>query len=287
MRSPRPNFLIIGAQKCGTTWLFEQLRQHPDIFMPEVKDLEFFSYHNHLTKPGFSGYLQHFSEAADKRAVGEATASYFWTRTNSRWGVLPTGFQPDIPSVVHQYLGEELRLIVTLRNPVRRVISAYLHYLAVGEIPPHTGFNRAIKYGGVVDMGFYACQLRNWLEHYPIEKIKVLILESDIQDRPTETLSAVCGFLSISDHEFNQESLRQVVFSGPRRVINENGVYVPGNGSAAEKKDSSYLNVDGQNWHRIISAEQLDQLHDIFRPDVKDLDRLLGTNLVQSWGFAT
>lgn len=253
--------------------------------MPEAKDLEFFSYQNHLTNPGFNSYLQHFSEASEKHVVGEATASYFWTRTNSRWGVLPTGFQPDIPRVVHQYLGQELRLIVTLRNPVRRVISAYLHYLAVGEIPPHTGFDQAIKYGGVIDMGFYACHLRNWLEHYPLDQIKVLILETDIQARPAETLLAVCSFLSVAHHEFSQKSIHQVVFSGPRRMINENGVYVPGNGPPADKKDSSYMNVDGQNWQQIISAEQLHQLNDIFLPDVKDLDSMLGTDLAQSWGF--
>lgn len=253
--------------------------------MPEAKELEFFSYHNHLANPGFGSYLQHFSEASKTCAVGEATASYFWTRTHSRWGILPTGFQTEIPRVVHQHLGEELRLIVTLRHPVRRVISAYLHYLAVGEISPHTGFDQAIKYGGVVDMGFYACHLRNWLEHYPLEQIKVLILETDIQLRPVETLASVCRFLSVSNHGFSQEHTQQVIFRGPQRVINENGVYVPGDGRHADKKDVSYMNKDGQNWHRIISAEQLHQLHDIFLPDVKDLDNMLGTNLTESWGF--
>ena len=285
MRPPRPTFLIIGAQKCGTTWLYEQLRQHPDIFLPAGKDLAFFSYQGHLSDPGFNTYLEHFSEAGEARAVGEATASYFWTKTRSPWCRLPGGFQTDIPKVVHQHLGEELKLIVSLRHPVKRVISAYLHYLAMGEIAPHTDFSEAIKYGGVIDMGFYARHLRNWLEYYPLNRIKVLILESDIQARPVETLSRLCNFLSVPDHDFNRESVEQAVFKGPQRRVNDNGVFIPAPAPSANIKDTSYSGESEPHWQQIMSRDQLHQLNNIFLPDVKDLDSILGTTLVQSWGF--
>ena len=265
----KPTFLIIGAQKCGTTWLHQHLRQHPDVFMPTEKELEFFSYQGHLADPGFPAYLEHFSEAGQAHAAGEATASYFWTNTNSNWGGLPQGFQTEIPKTVQQHLGNELKLIVTLRNPVDRVVSAYLHYLAMGEIELDTTFEEAMTYGGIVDMGFYARHLRNWLEYYPLEQIKVLILETDIQARPVETLADTCRFLAISEHAFAEESVRHTVYPGTQRLVNDEGVFV--------------MDHD-QQWQKVISAILLEQLKEIFRSDVKDLDRILGTNLVQTWG---
>jgi len=264
----KPTFLIIGAQKCGTTWLHQHLGQHPEVFMPAEKELEFFSYQGHLADPGFARYLQNFSESGDAKAIGEATASYFWTNTGSDWGGLPAGFQTEIPKIVQQYLGDELKLIVTLRNPVDRVVSAYLHYLAMGEVTPDTPFEEAMTYGGIVDMGFYARHLRNWLEYYPLEQIKVLILESDIQARPVETLAETCRFLGVAEHEFSAEVVHKTVYAGTQRMVNDEGVFV--------------IDHD-QHWHKVISAGPLERLNKTFLSDVKDLDRILGTTLGEKW----
>lgn len=270
MATIKPDFLIIGAQKCGTTWLHQHLRKHPDIFMPVEKELEFFSYQDHLSDPGFSAYLEKFSGAGAALATGEATASYFWTNSRSRWSALPGGFQTEIPKTIKQYLGEELRLIVTLRNPVTRVVSAYLHYLASGEISSQTDFAQAIHYGGVVDMGFYARHLRNWLEYFPLQQIKVLVLETDIQAQPLATLTDIFQFLSVPEVALAEESVQQAVYPGTRRMINDEGVFIAD---------------DSQHWHKVISAEWLQQLNALFMDDVKDLDSLLGTRLVRDWAM--
>jgi len=255
--------------------------------MPAEKELEFFSYRNQLANVGFNKYLAHFQEAGNTLAIGEATARYFWTRTNSHWGELPTGFQTNIPATVHGYLGEELKLLVTLRNPVKRAISAYLHYLAMGEIAADTDFMQALSYSGVVDMGFYAQHLCNWLAYYPLEQIKVLTLEQDIQARPVETLAAVCDFLSIPGYNFSAESVRPAVFAGTQRVINSEGVFVAGDRPVAHREDGWFKDAGGQFWHKIISTDKLRQLHNIFLADVKKLDEMLGTNLLQYWGMNT
>ena len=239
--------------------------------MPAEKELEFFSYRSHLIDPGFAHYLQNFSKAGEANAIGEATASYFWTNTGSDWGGLPAGFQTEIPKTVRQHLGNELKLIVTLRNPVDRVVSAYLHYLAMGEITSDTQFEDSMTYGGIVDMGFYARHLRNWLEYYPPEQIKVLILETDIQARPVETLAEVCRFLSIAEHTFAEASVRQTVYPGTRRLFNDEGVFIA---------------TSDQCWRKVISADWLKELNGIFLDDVKELDKVLGTNLVHSWKMA-
>ena len=281
----KPTFLIIGAQKCGTTWLHEHLRKHPDVFLPVEKELEFFSYQAHLLDAGFDRYLQHFASADHSAAIGEASASYFWTGTDSQWSVLPDGFQTNIPGTVRQYLGDELRLIVTLRNPVERVISAYLHYLAMGELTTETDFAEAMSYGGIVDMGFYARHLRNWLEYYPQEQIKVLTMESDIQTNPVETLNAVCHFLAIENHDFGTESVQRAVYPGGKRLVNDNGIFVVANGAFDATGEDAFEDDEGRKWRRIITADRLRQLNSVYLPDVKDLDSLLGTSLVQCWGL--
>jgi hypothetical protein len=91
-----PNFLIIGAQKCGTSWLHTHLSAHPEVFLPAQKDLEFFSYAPHLHTPGIGGYLEHFRDTGTARAIGEATASYFWSHSDSPWCDMPEGFHRDV-----------------------------------------------------------------------------------------------------------------------------------------------------------------------------------------------
>lgn len=286
MHTAKPTFLIIGAQKCGTTWLHQHLRKHPDIFMPAEKELEFFSYQDQLANPGFTGYLEHFLEAGESRAVGEATASYFWTSTNSRWSALPDGFQTNIPKTVHQHLGGELKLLVALRNPVKRVVSAYLHYLTMGEITADTDFVQAMTYGGMVDMGFYARHLCNWLEYYPLDQIKVLILESDIQEKPAVTLAAVCRFLAVGEYDFTAEPVLKPVFAGTQRVLNEDGVFIAGDNPGTNRGEVWHQDDRGQYWRQIISADRLQQLNELFLAEVGNLDTMLGTDLVQCWGMA-
>ncbi len=87
-----PNFLIIGVQKGGTTWLHENLKRHPAIFLPEnKKELEFFSYYQKkIADSGLAGYLHSFNQFNDviqtekPKAIGEATPSYFWSTNPAR-----------------------------------------------------------------------------------------------------------------------------------------------------------------------------------------------------------
>jgi hypothetical protein len=282
-----PTFLIIGAQKCGTTWLHQHLSGHPDVFMPAEKELEFFSYRDHLVNPGLERYLDHFAAAGSAIAIGEATASYFWTGTNSHWSVLPDGFQTNIPATVLEHLGPDLKLIVSLRNPVERVISAYLHYLSMGEITADSEFEEAMHYGGVVDMGFYAQHMRNWLRYYPQEQIKVLMMEADIQANPVATLDSVCHFLALGNHHFDAESVQRIVYPGSKRLTNENGLFVPTDGAMSLNDSEVSEDEQGQQWRQILTADRVQQLKAIFLDDVTDLDLLLGTSLVQRWGLTT
>ncbi|MEM9834298.1 MAG: sulfotransferase [Bacteroidota bacterium] len=125
-----PNFLIVGAAKCGTTSMSEYLKQHPQIFISEIKEPRFLSSQAHpfpLNGPGdakresryikkYADYQQLFQSANGHLAVGEASADtlYFYQKT--------------IP-VIKQYVGEQPKIIIMLRDPVKRAFSAYQHLI--------------------------------------------------------------------------------------------------------------------------------------------------------------
>ena len=73
-----PNFIIIGGQKCSTTWLFKLLSQHPQIFIPESKELNFYNKRFNYVK-GIEWYRNQFKDYSGEKAVGECTPNYLWT----------------------------------------------------------------------------------------------------------------------------------------------------------------------------------------------------------------
>ena len=125
-----PNFLIVGAAKCGTTSMSEYLKQHPQIFISEVKEPRFFSSQAHsfpLNGPGdakresryikkYADYQQLFQSANGQLAIGEASADTLYY------------YQKTIPAI-KQYVDEQPKIIIMLRDPVKRAFSAYQHLI--------------------------------------------------------------------------------------------------------------------------------------------------------------
>lgn len=256
----RPGFLVIGAQKCGTSWLHRHLSAHPDLWMPPGKELEFFSYTRHLRASGLDAYRAAFAPAG-QRLAGEATASYFWTGSDDPWCRLPAGFEPDVPASVRRHLGPGLKLIVSLRDPVQRALSAWAHYVMHGEIPPELDFRAAASYGGIVDMGFYGRHLARWRAHFPARQFLVLSLERHIVAEPAATLRRCFDFLGVRDISLNNEMMAEPVFAGPRRRKDEHGgieIFLP---------DQTRLS---------IGAEDLAWLDGLYEADRERLLRLAG-----------
>ena len=102
----KPNFLVIGAQRAGTTWLYECLREHPEIFLPETKELHYFDL-NH--EKGDEWYFRHF-EGASEKAIGEITPNYYQ--------------YPGAIEKAHVLL-PEAKFIFILREPKARAISQF------------------------------------------------------------------------------------------------------------------------------------------------------------------
>lgn len=109
-----PHFLGIGVQKAGTTTLHSLLGLHPEIFLPNKKELHFFSLNY---EKGLPWYCRHFEDASSNQFVGEITPYYI--------------FHPYVAERIVQDLGK-IKVIVLLRDPVARSISHYKHSVRLG-----------------------------------------------------------------------------------------------------------------------------------------------------------
>lgn len=102
------NFLFLGPDKAGSTWMYKILSMHPDVFVPKCKDIYFFDRYFHR---GYGWYQKHFSGAGLCKAVGELSHDYL--------------FSADAAKRIKSLL-PEVKLIICIRDPVERSISHYL-----------------------------------------------------------------------------------------------------------------------------------------------------------------
>ena len=205
-----PDFLIIGAQKSGTTSLYTYLRRHPAITGPLWKETNFFDVHY---RRGPAWYRGHFPlrRRAGTRIVGEASPSYV--------------FHPRAPRRVRDLL-PAVRLMVLLRNPVDRALSHYQHEVALGREPlsfedalqaeeermrgewerleaDDGYFSHAWWNHTYLARGRYAEQLERWLAVFPREQLLALVSEELFVD-PARAYARVLDFVGAEPHELDR-----------------------------------------------------------------------------------
>lgn len=111
----RPDTFIVGAPKCGTSALAVYLREHPQIFISELKELHFFgSDVRYPKRPTLEQYLAHFAAAQHELRVGEASTSYLFSKCAAKE---IKAFNPAA------------RIIIMLRNPVDMMYSLHSEML--------------------------------------------------------------------------------------------------------------------------------------------------------------
>jgi hypothetical protein len=172
---PAPTFLCIGAQKCGTTWLASAVAQHPEVGTGRKKELHFFDQREAYAR-GLGWYESQFRTGSATRAIGEFTPNYWRTVGTPTESV----FLGSAERVAAAY--PDLRLIVCLRDPVERAISAYFHNIKAGRLSPAVSLVDAVRERpGLRDFGNYGSQLDAWLTHYPLDRFLFLVYEEDIR----------------------------------------------------------------------------------------------------------
>ncbi len=211
-----PDFLIIGAQKSGTSWLHACLRQINTCYLPEDKDFEV-DFCNGDELPAFT---QRFSDARPDQLKGDACAAWFWTQ---RGNDPITGKARNIVDDIHQVFGPRLKLILLLRNPVQRAISGYLHHIRFGSLSPDTPIMETDPALGIITLSQYGFHLNNWLKQYPADHF--LVLPGPAETDAETILRQVTDFLRVPANSSNGLT-KQVVMPGLKKFIDEEGVWV-------------------------------------------------------------
>lgn len=194
------DFIIIGAQKSGTTSLYRYLEAHPKIYMPPDKEAPFFSESEQLAK-GWDWYLnEYFKGAPGDTLWGKVTPQYMAVSQ------VPARIKAQIPSV---------KLIAILRNPIDRAFSHYRMVVRRGTeqrsfegaveqlLSPSTARAACELQGSPEDetpfylvWGEYGRILGNYLQYFPLDQLKVVFLD-DLEQRPQEVIDTVVEFLGL------------------------------------------------------------------------------------------
>ena len=222
----RPNFLIIGAAKSGTTALWHYLNQHPQIYMSPRKHTRFFAFRDE--NPRFNGpgpknpshpyavadvndYHALFDGATDETAVGEASHSYL--------------HRPEAPARIRQY-APRMKLIAVLRNPAERAYSHYRQMIRDGR-EPLDDFTLALEAEAArirdgwwpdfhyVQVGLYYMQLRRYFDLFERNQIRIYLYEDFTVDQ-TGVLRDIFDFLNVDSVFYPEVAIRYNASGVPR-----------------------------------------------------------------------
>jgi hypothetical protein len=194
-----PNFLIIGSQKAGTTSLYRILKEHPQIFMAEKKEINFFFKDDEYAR-GAEAYAAHFADCANQLACGEASPGYIC--------------HPQAPQRIHALL-PDVKLLLTNRAPIKRAL--YQNWDNRRHLnEPHT-FAEAVNLYlsdeyhpdkiGYFSRGVYLRYIKNYLNYFPRENLLVLRFEEMVAN-PKTFYQRIFAFLGV-DENFSTEDFNE------------------------------------------------------------------------------
>ncbi len=258
-----PTFIGLGAQRAGTTWAYNCLAEHPEVFMTKKKELHFF-YVNY--DRGLPWYESQFEEGGGAVARGEITPDYMYHEKAL------ANIARDVPGV---------KVFVILRNPVDRAASAFaLH----PERYRGLSFRAAVEeFPELLDRGMYARHLALVQRYFPAERLKVMFYD-DLEAKPGQFLDELFDFVGVAAG-FRPESLRtrynRVIYPGLQRWLlgqrmgwmidwvkrSPAGAWIRARHSTARRDESG------------LSRNDLRELADRFRADIQQLSAMTGRDL--------
>jgi Sulfotransferase family len=298
-----PNFLIIGAQRAGTTSVYHYLGQHPEIYTSPLKEPRFFAFEGE--DPDFRGpfhrdpgasaagrprgtvteleqYRQLFAGVTEESAVGEASPQYLYSEKAA------ARIRHHLP---------EAKLIALLRDPTERAYSHFLMTRREGH-EPLTDFTRALEaeeerirghwwIGHYRRMGYYHLQLARFYDLFPPDQIRVYLYE-DLRADAVGTIRDIFRFLEVDQSFVPDTHLRHNVTGTPKipalhRLITKPNplkrVVRPVLPEVLRTRTFATLRDSNLSPPPPIPGDARRQLIEEYREDIVELQRLIGRDL--------
>ncbi|SJN57337.1 Sulfotransferase domain protein [Vibrio ruber DSM 16370] len=215
------DFIVVGAAKSGTTSLFYYLNNHPDIFIPDVKECRFFSkldknfkglgaeYYSNEGITDDNDYRNLFAGNEDK-VCGDISNDYLYYSTRSIENI-------------KKYVGTQVKIIIILRNPVERAFSSYMHHIREGwetlsfrEALDHEEQRLADNWGWTYHFkraGLYSQSVKEYIDNF--DNVKIYTYE-DLRNLDW-LLNDICSFLNVDENVINVSSVEKFNESGRPR----------------------------------------------------------------------
>ena len=291
-----PNFLVVGAEKCGTTSLYQYLKQHPDIYLPAKKELHYFTY-DHIEKiaedPGGQYVLNHacatreeyetyYRETDAHVAIGEISPSYFYF------------------SQISERIESELenpKIIIMLRNPIHKAHSQYMHL--VRDNREHLPFFDALMaerqrieagWGPLwryTESCLYSARVAKYIEVFGEDRIKIGLFEELSKD-PQTFVKDLFEFLGVAPDRAIDTSRAYNESGRPRSRLLANFLAKPNPVTAAARRwvpeelrdrvKHAVLNLNTGRKDAIDDRSRA-YLRERFAGDVRELEQILGRRL--------
>lgn len=297
-----PEFLIIGAQKSGTTFIHRCLEDHPDIYMPH-KEIPFFENPDYL-RNDISELENLFENISSESVIGIKRPNYLGKK--------------EVAKRIYKHM-PNAKLILCLRNPLERTISSYFHQMAHGFIPVEP-----INYGlkkilngdykerfprsrEIIEFSLYYKHLKNYLKYFNRSQIKIIFFE-EMKEKNLETIQSIYKYIGVNSNFIPKKynSKQNVnVYSYKRlkvRTLVNNLMYDynKNNTRQYKKKDISLRNkliiafiilFDTKLLKYLFNNKKpkLDKvikedLYNTYKQDIKKLEKLLSVNL-ENWKY--
>ncbi len=293
------DFFVVGAARSGTTSFYNYLAQHPQVFLPKVKECNYFSsvesldpevynepvegkqYHMKIIN-SLSVYESLFKNAVSNKLKGEVSPSYLWDANSAK------RISEHNPNA---------KIIISLRNPIHRAYSHYLMHYNTGY-EEQSSFEDAINaiknniWGGgnlYLEMGLYYEQVKRYFDYFEPKNIKVLIYEDWIKDIDGY-INQVYEFLELDqfhDFDLNKNHNKTAAIKN-RKLINffrqKKIKKVLNKVLSDEVKDKIKTNFFSKNGEKDALNEQtIINLKKYFIADVENLEKLIQISLLKKW----
>lgn len=291
-----PNFLVVGAQKAGTTSLHHYLQAHPDIYLPAQKETKFFV-HEKYYRRGIEFYeAEYFSARNSEHAVGEVDPDYLY-------------YEGALPRIAHDLDPARLKLVFIFRNPVERAFSHYLMTYRRGQEPLTfeeaieaepvritEGHMENLRYSYVI-RGYYMRQVERILEK--IDRSRMLfLLSEELEANPLECLRNVYAFLGVANdflpsnlgERFHRATvprslslLRRLKGKGPEKWLLR--LLIPSTSLRQSLRDRLLRLNQTAPSDQILNANTREHLVELYRTENARLAAFLGRDL-EHWNHA-
>lgn len=288
-----PDFLFVGTGKAGTSSIYKYLKEHPEVFLPEVKETLFYQIVDNPNKAqlqylrgvteDFDSYLRLFEGAQESAVCGEVTPSYLYYHNLV------------IPNIQRYHPNwKDLKIAITLRNPIEKVISQYffvkntLKYKKDSSIEEmlqkeklRIKENKLLPDLFLVDTSLYYQSVKAYLSTF--DKVEFFLYD-DLKNSSQALFSKVCDFIEV-DNSFVPSSINEVFNKSqnliPRnkfllKVINKGFASRVGKIFSPQMQQMMKVNIMKEEE---IAAETIERLKKIFHDDIKRTEDLISIEL--------